>query len=165
MSQFVWLFSVIHGYSPQSGVSLVLSVGARRRRSRSFDLFKEPPRPVSRERSSAQAVRDGGGALHEGRDRGRRGLRGRRQHHRGGRASTSRRRQDRGLDPTSSRAVAEYLSVLDDAAFGGATAVEPKVISPTDPAGPLHCFGQLCRRLCLFRQLPHRSEACGDHGR
>jgi hypothetical protein len=37
------------------------------------------------------------------------------------------------LDPTSSRAVAEYLSVLDDAAFGGATPVEPKVISPTDP--------------------------------
>ena len=38
------------------------------------------------------------------------------------------------LDPTSSRAVAEYLSVLDDAAFGGATPVEAKVISPTDPA-------------------------------
>ena len=38
------------------------------------------------------------------------------------------------LDPTSSRAVAEYLSVLDDAAFGGATPIEPKVISPTDPA-------------------------------
>src|SRR5271154_4074710 len=38
------------------------------------------------------------------------------------------------LDPTFSRAVAEYLSVLDDAAFGGATPVEPKVISPTDPA-------------------------------
>ncbi len=38
------------------------------------------------------------------------------------------------LDPTSSRAVAEYLSVLDDAAFGGATPVEPKMISPTDPA-------------------------------
>src|SRR6202046_862576 len=36
--------------------------------------------------------------------------------------------------PTSSRAVAEYLSVLDDAAFSGATPVEPKVISPTDPA-------------------------------
>ena len=35
---------------------------------------------------------------------------------------------------TSSRAVAEYLSVLDDAAFGGATPVEPKAISPTDPA-------------------------------
>jgi IS5 family transposase len=39
-----------------------------------------------------------------------------------------------GLDPTSSRAVAEYLSVLDDAAFGGATPVEPKAISPTGPA-------------------------------
>jgi transposase len=38
------------------------------------------------------------------------------------------------LDPTSSRAVAEYLSVLDDAAFGGATPVEPRSISPTDPA-------------------------------
>jgi hypothetical protein len=38
------------------------------------------------------------------------------------------------LDPTSSRAVAVYLSVLDDAAFGGATPVEPKAISPTDPA-------------------------------
>jgi len=38
------------------------------------------------------------------------------------------------LGPTSSRAVAEYLSVLDDAAFGGATSVEPRVISPTDPA-------------------------------
>ena len=38
------------------------------------------------------------------------------------------------LDPTSNRAVAEYLSVLDDAAFGGATPIEPKVISPTDPA-------------------------------
>src|ERR1700728_320276 len=38
------------------------------------------------------------------------------------------------LGPPSSRAVAEYLSVLDDAAFGGATPVEPKAISPTDPA-------------------------------
>ena len=38
------------------------------------------------------------------------------------------------LDPTSNRAVAEYLSVLDDAAFGGATPVEPKLLSPTDPA-------------------------------
>jgi hypothetical protein len=39
----------------------------------------------------------------------------------------------RDLDPTSNRAVAEYLSVLDDAAFGGATPAEPKVISPTNP--------------------------------
>jgi transposase len=34
----------------------------------------------------------------------------------------------------SSRAVREYLEVLDDAAFGGATPVAPKAISPTDPA-------------------------------
>ena len=38
------------------------------------------------------------------------------------------------LDPTSNRAVTEYLAVLDDAAFGAATPVEPKAISPTDPA-------------------------------
>ena len=39
------------------------------------------------------------------------------------------------LDPEcTTRAVTEYLSVLDDAAFGAATAVAPKFISPTDPA-------------------------------
>jgi hypothetical protein len=38
------------------------------------------------------------------------------------------------LDPTASRAIVEYLAVLDDAAFGGATPVEPKFVSPTDPA-------------------------------
>ena len=38
------------------------------------------------------------------------------------------------LDPTSSRAVAEYLTVLDDAVFGGASPSEPKAISPVDPA-------------------------------
>jgi hypothetical protein len=30
--------------------------------------------------------------------------------------------------------VAEYLATLDDAAFGAAAAVEPKLVSPTDPA-------------------------------
>jgi hypothetical protein len=35
------------------------------------------------------------------------------------------------LDPTSSRAVAEYLSVLDDAAFGGATPIEPTTAPAT----------------------------------
>jgi transposase len=34
----------------------------------------------------------------------------------------------------SSRAVEEYLAVLDDAAFGAATPVTPKFISPADPA-------------------------------
>ena len=36
--------------------------------------------------------------------------------------------------PDPSRAVAEYLSVLDDAAFGAATPVKPKYVSPVDPA-------------------------------
>src|SRR6202020_2625162 len=35
------------------------------------------------------------------------------------------------LDPTSTRAVAEYFSVLDEAAFGGATPVEAEAVSPT----------------------------------
>jgi len=36
--------------------------------------------------------------------------------------------------PDASRAVTEYLAVLDDAAFGAATPVTPKFISPADPA-------------------------------
>ena len=36
--------------------------------------------------------------------------------------------------PQARRAVAEYLAVLDDAAFGGATTVPPKHLSPADPA-------------------------------
>jgi transposase len=40
-----------------------------------------------------------------------------------------------GLCPeASSRAIDEYLAVLDDAAFGAATEVTPKFISPADPA-------------------------------
>lgn len=38
------------------------------------------------------------------------------------------------LDPLVRRAVAEYLATLDDAAFGAATPVEPKIVSPVDPA-------------------------------
>ena len=39
------------------------------------------------------------------------------------------------LDPQhATRAVNEYLAVLDNAAFGAATDVEPKFISPVDPA-------------------------------
>ncbi len=42
---------------------------------------------------------------------------------------------DEGLPATKvSRAITEYLAVLDDAAFGGATPVTPKFISPADPA-------------------------------
>jgi len=38
------------------------------------------------------------------------------------------------LDPKAKRAVTEYLATLDDAAFGAATPVEAKFISPVDPA-------------------------------
>src|SRR5271166_3061096 len=42
---------------------------------------------------------------------------------------------EKGLPPEASgRAVEEYLAVLDDAAFGAATEVVPKFISPADPA-------------------------------
>ena len=41
----------------------------------------------------------------------------------------------KGLPPqAASRAVDEYLAVLDDAAFGAATEIVPKFISPADPA-------------------------------
>ena len=42
---------------------------------------------------------------------------------------------DKGLAPKAAgRAIDEYLSVLDDAAFGAATEVTPKFVSPSDPA-------------------------------
>jgi transposase len=42
---------------------------------------------------------------------------------------------DKGLPPyAAGRAVDEYLAVLDDAAFGAASEVTPKFISPADPA-------------------------------
>jgi len=41
----------------------------------------------------------------------------------------------KGLPPEmASRAIDEYLAVLDDAAFGAATEVTPKYLSPADPA-------------------------------
>ena len=46
------------------------------------------------------------------------------------------------------RAVKEYLEVLDDAAFGGATTVEPKFTSLSDPSSQClsgHCCAILCR--------------------
>jgi transposase len=42
---------------------------------------------------------------------------------------------DKGLPPEATgRAIEEYLAVLDDAAFGAATEVTPKFVSPCDPA-------------------------------
>ena len=41
------------------------------------------------------------------------------------------------LDPQEvSRAAKEYLATLDDAAFGAASDVTPKFVSPFDPAAP-----------------------------
>jgi hypothetical protein len=40
-----------------------------------------------------------------------------------------------GIPPEAAgRAIDEYLAVLDDAAFGAATEVTPKFVSPSDPA-------------------------------
>ena len=54
------------------------------------------------------------------------------------RAEANRQRFHTGVDglpaDLTSRAVDEYLAVLDDAAFGGATPVVPSRLSPTDPA-------------------------------
>jgi transposase len=54
------------------------------------------------------------------------------------RADANRQRCGKGEDglpaEATSRAVAEYLAVLDDAAFGAATPVVPKYLSPADPA-------------------------------
>jgi transposase len=42
---------------------------------------------------------------------------------------------NRAIDPqTASRATKEYLATLDDAAFGAASEVKPKFVSPSDPA-------------------------------
>jgi transposase len=59
------------------------------------------------------------------------------------RADANRQRCGKGEDGLSavatSRAVAEYLTVLDDAAFGAATPVAPKYLSPADPAARYTC--------------------------
>ena len=94
-----------------------------------------------RERSLAQAVRDRGGALHDGRDCGRRceAFAVDASIIVAGRASTARCRQGRRFSSDfRRRAVAEYLSVLDsDAAFSGATPVEPEGDLPNRSGRPL----------------------------
>ena len=60
---------------------------------------------------------------------------------------------EKGLPPEASgRAIEEYLAVLDDAAFGAATDVVPKFVSPADPAARWTGAGVLR----LFHQLPDR---------
>ena len=51
---------------------------------------------------------------------------------------------EKGLPPEAAgRAIDEYLAVLDDAAFGAATQVIPKFISPADPAAAALRFTEL----------------------
>jgi len=59
---------------------------------------------------------------------------------------------DAAFDPQdASRAVAEYLAVLDDAAFGAATDVVPKFVSPVDPAArwTAAAGGPACYAYCV----------------
>jgi transposase len=71
------------------------------------------------------------------------------------------------LDPTSSRAVAEYPSVLDDAAFGAATPKEPTSISPTDPAARYTAASDTptCRVDSLLIQFSQRIGGSSHDGR
>ena len=68
------------------------------------------------------------------------------------------------LKPDASRAVAEYLTVLDDAAFGAATTVQPKFTSPVDPRRTVDGRQPRTCRVRLYGQLPDRSEMRGHHG-
>ena len=130
--------AAVRGGSPEPGLSLVLPARARRQGAGPLDLLAEPARPLPAERHPAASVRDGGRTLHGGRAGGRRRLRGRCQPDRCRRqqaAVGSGRRLGAGtLGAKAGRAVREYLATLDDAAFGAASEVTPKFISPSDPA-------------------------------
>ncbi len=66
---------------------------------------------------------------------------------------------EKGLPPeTTGGAVAEYLAVLDDAAFGAATEVTPKFVSPADPAARwtgVHGGQGDCQYFCVRPVIRH----------
>src|SRR5262245_37153219 len=75
---------------------------------------------------------------------------------------------DKGRDPeTASRAVKEYLATLDDAAFGAASDVTPKFVSPSDPAtqwtGAMRGPVLRLRRQLSDRREVRRHHGCGSH--
>ena len=78
---------------------------------------------------------------------------------------------DKGLPPEAAgRAIDEYLAVLDDAAFGAATEVTPKFVSPNRLSGALDRGARRPSLLRLLDELPGRRRErdhrrCrGDHG-
>ena len=95
---------------------------ARHGRFRDADLLRHVFETVVR-RCIAEGLVGGEGFAVDGR-----------QPHRRGRTSPEWCADPSALRPEASRAVAEYLTVLDDAAFGAATTVKPKFTSPVDPA-------------------------------
>ena len=69
------------------------------------------------------------------------------------------------LDPqVVSRAVKEYLATLNDAAFGAASDITPKFVSPSNPASSLDRGDARADVLRLRRQLSDRREVRHHHG-
>jgi hypothetical protein len=63
------------------------------------------------------------------------------------------------IDPEPARrAVKEYLATLDDPAYGTASDVTPKFVSPSDPAAPMDWRAAQCSVLRLRRQLSDRRQ-------
>ena len=64
---------------------------------------------------------------------------------------------EKGLPPEATgRAVKEYMAVLDDEAFGAATDVVPKFVSPADPGSAMDRSPWRTSILRLFHQLSDR---------
>jgi hypothetical protein len=121
--------------SPQPGIPLVLRPWARRRRARPFDFWKNRH---GRFRDSDLLRRLFEAILRRCIDEGLVGGEGFAVDASLIRADANRQNGvegEKGLaSQATSRAINEYLAVLDDAAFGAATEVIPKFISPADPA-------------------------------
>ena len=156
----------LRGGPSEPGLSLVLPARARGPGARPLDLLQEPARPLPRERSAAARVRDSRAPLHGGRPGRRRGLRRRRQPDQGRCQPAARHRgRPMGLPPEqSSRAIEEYLAVLDDAAFGAATDGHAEVHLAGRSGGALDRCPWRPRLLRLLGQLPDRPRQ-RDHRR
>src|ERR1700754_3411044 len=73
---------------------------------------------------------------------------------------------DKGLPPEAAgRAIDEYLATLDDAAFGAASEVTPKFVSPSEPCGPMDRRDARSGVFRLRRQLSGRCEVRSDRRR